>query len=652
MLALFGLPSIGSIVEGIVNFFFQDLARALVPDFLKNASVSTIKWLVAVPDPSSWTHVGQLEGDMRYLAVSLLSVSFTAAIVRYLVAGLSGSGHPLQALASTFMSAGMLVGYPWAASQMVAMVNTLTNTVLSIQIVGEGLQQTVGIMFGGALLVGSGGVFLALLVIVGVVLGAIMFALKVLLLLAFALLYVTGPLVIAVRPLPELAHLSRAWGTALLGISLVPIGWTILFAVAGSLSLDATSFGAVGKTGAVGGLPTHVAGVFAALLTFFLAVKLPFGVLSRLRGVLGGVGGGGHSESSSGGSGFQRVADANARLRSATLQTGRVVGLAAGALGAPAGGPAGAAMRAVGRLSGPLGLAASFAGGVIGNKVGGAGSRLVRSKAGKALSGSSRAQGLRERFARAGRVLSDAPRQARDAAHATDTSGRSRRSRPGARARTGARDNDRPSPGTRVENGPEERVANPRKGSTPLKTPQPKPRERDPSESADRQRTPQPKGEARKGGPERGPDGTRTEKRSDATAPYDRGAGKRAPLGGNESGHAGAAPRTSPQRPTKPANGQEKAPSGSAPKRKAAASEKPKRVGQTPSGVSSTGAQQHKQSSANQGSARTPRAPRTRASGSKSGSGASKTPRQSPPREAPGPGRLGWFRFKRANGRG
>jgi hypothetical protein len=25
-----GLPSIGSIVEGIVNFFFQDLTRALV----------------------------------------------------------------------------------------------------------------------------------------------------------------------------------------------------------------------------------------------------------------------------------------------------------------------------------------------------------------------------------------------------------------------------------------------------------------------------------------------------------------------------------------------------------------------------------------------------------------------------------------------
>ena len=62
MLALFGLPSIQSIVEGIVNFFFADVARALVPDFLKNASVATIKWLVALPDPTTWTHVARWRG--------------------------------------------------------------------------------------------------------------------------------------------------------------------------------------------------------------------------------------------------------------------------------------------------------------------------------------------------------------------------------------------------------------------------------------------------------------------------------------------------------------------------------------------------------------------------------------------------------------
>ncbi|MHB1539070.1 MAG: hypothetical protein ACYCUM_09585 [Solirubrobacteraceae bacterium] len=45
------------------------------------------------------------------------------------------------------------------------------------------MQRTVGVIFGGALTVGSGGVFLALLVIVGVVFATVMFVLKVLVLL-------------------------------------------------------------------------------------------------------------------------------------------------------------------------------------------------------------------------------------------------------------------------------------------------------------------------------------------------------------------------------------------------------------------------------------------------------------------------------------
>ncbi len=377
--ALLGLPSLKSIVEGIVNFFFGDLARALVPDFLKNASVATIKWLVGVPDPSTWTHVSQLEADMTYLAVSLLALSFTAAIVRYLLVGLTGAGHPLQALSSTVISAGLLVGYPWASHQVVAIVNTLTNAILSFPVVGAGLQRTVGVMFGSALLVGSGGVFLALLVIVGVVFAAVMFALKVLILLAFALLYVTGPLVISVRPLPELAHLSRAWATALLGVALVPAGWTILFAVAGALSLDATSFGST-HTGTLGGaLTAHIAGVFAALLTFYIALKLPLGVLSHLRGALPALGSGAGSSASGGkggGGGFQRVADTHARLRPNTLAAGRAAGLAAGVLGAPAGGPVGAAGRTASRLSAPLAASALAAGGAIGGAALASGGRL------------------------------------------------------------------------------------------------------------------------------------------------------------------------------------------------------------------------------------------------------------------------------------
>ncbi len=417
-LGLLGIPSIHSIVEGIVNFFFSTLAKALVPDFLKEASVATIKWLVAVPDPSTWTHVAQLQGDMTYLAVSLLGVSFTAATVRYLLVDLAGTGHPMQALGSTVGSAGALMVYSWATHQLVALVNTLTNAILSYPVVGNGLQRTVGLMFGGALLVGSGGVFAAVLVIVGVVLATVLFAMKVLVLLAYSLLYVTGVLVLGVRPLPEFAHLTRAWGTAIVGVSIIPIGWTILFAAAGALSLDATTVGAVGNTGLLGGLTSHIAGLFAALLTFWLALKLPLGVIGHLRGALGSVAGPSRAPAGGAGGGLPgqaRLSAANARLRAGTLQAGRVVGSAAGALGAPRGGAVGAGMRAGGRLAAPLGAAAGVAGAVAAGKAQGVARRLAGTRPGQALADSRFAKAATGRMRAAGLVLAGGRAQVRDA---------------------------------------------------------------------------------------------------------------------------------------------------------------------------------------------------------------------------------------------
>lgn len=361
--ALFGLPSVQSIVEGIVEFFFQDIAKALVPDFLKKASVASIKWLVAVPDPTAWPHVAQLESDMAALAGALLAVSFTAAIVRYLAVGIAGSGSPLQPLSSTVSSAAMIVGYTWAAHQTVAFVNALTGAILSFPVVGEGLQRTVGALFGGALLVGSGSLFFAVLAIVAVVFAAVMFAVKVLLLIGVAFVYVSGLLVIALRPLGETGPLARAWLSMVSTLALVPVGWTILFALAGALSLDATTLGSAGA----GGLPAHLEAALAAVMTFYLAAKLPLAALSQLRSSLAGMASGAHSGSASagsgsgGGRGVARVADAHARLRSGALQAGRAAGSAAGAVGAPAGGAVGAAARAAARLTSPVGYAAMTA---------------------------------------------------------------------------------------------------------------------------------------------------------------------------------------------------------------------------------------------------------------------------------------------------
>src|ERR1019366_5631043 len=277
-LAFLGLPSLHSIIEGIAKGFFGALAHALVPGWLKHGTVATIQHLVALPDPASWTHVGQLQGDMVYLGAMLLPVTLAVSTVRYWLLGFSGAAHPVGAVGRCIWVTFVLVAYRGFVEQAVAATNTLTHAIRGFPAVADGLQRIIGVLFGGALLSGAGGVFGAFLVIIGVVFAAGLFAAQGLPAVVLAVLSVAGPPLIAISAIPELSHLSRTWAHALMAVALVPIGWTVLFATAGALCLDATSF-----TGASGGLPGHVAAAFAGLITFVLAVKLPLMLLGELR---------------------------------------------------------------------------------------------------------------------------------------------------------------------------------------------------------------------------------------------------------------------------------------------------------------------------------------------------------------------------------
>jgi hypothetical protein len=404
--ALLGLPSLHSIIEGIANGFFGALASALVPGFLKHGTVATIQHLVALPDPGTWSHVGQLQGDMTYLAAMLMPVTLAVGTLRYWLVGFTGQAHPVAAVARCTWVTGVLVAYPWIVGQSVAATNTLTHAILGFPTVGAGLQRIIGVLFGGALLAGAGGVFGAFLVIVGVLFAAGLFAAQVLLTVALALLIVAGPPLIALSAIPELSHLARAWAHAVLATTLVPLGWTVLFATAGALCLDATSF-----TGGGAGLPGHVAAALAGLITFVLAVKLPwmlFGEIRRLLTATSFSGHGGRASAPSQAPGVERVSAAHARLRSAAFEgvpsLGRSVGRAAGAMGAPAGGPLGVARRSFAGAALRTGvLPATAAAGLAGARVG-RGKREGRERG-----------GVRQRFAHAGAILRDAPRDAKGA---------------------------------------------------------------------------------------------------------------------------------------------------------------------------------------------------------------------------------------------
>jgi hypothetical protein len=407
-LAFLGLPSLHSIIEAIANGFFGALANALVPGFLKHGTVATIQHLVALPDPDTWSHVHQLQGDMTYLAAMLMPVTLAVGTLRYWLIGFTGQAHPVAAVARCSWVTAVLVAYGWIVGQSVAATNTLTHAILGFPTVGDGLQRIIGVLFGGALLTGAGGVFGAFLVIIGVLFAAGLFAAQVLLTVVLALLIVAGPPLIALSAIPELSHLARGWAHALLATALVPIGWTILFATAGALSLDATSF-----TGGAQGLPGHIAAAFAGLITFVLAVKLPlmlFGELRRLFAAGSLSGHSGRATVPSGTPGVERVRAAHARLRSAALEgvpsLGRSVGRAAGAMGAPAGGPVGAARRGLAGAATRAGILPATAA---------AGVSLAGATASRGAKPRRERPGVRERLSRAGAIVRDAPSDARAA---------------------------------------------------------------------------------------------------------------------------------------------------------------------------------------------------------------------------------------------
>jgi hypothetical protein len=343
------LPSVGGLLHGIVGGLFGALLSALTPGFLRHADINTLRWLVMVPnaaDTTAWPTVGRLEQDMVWVAGAILPTALIVGTLRDSMLSLASRAHPASSLVQFTTAVFCLLVYRFAVMNGVAFVNVLTDTMLSWPVVAQGLHRTVLVMFGGSLLVGQGGAFLALLGLVALVFALTLFMLKVLLLVVLAVLFVAGPLFISLLPLPALGHLAQAWLLGLLGLCLIPVGWCVIFATAGAFSLDVTNIGGGAH------IEGRVLGAFAALATFYLAYKWPLLVLGHVRGALGGLGvrtsgggAGGGGGGLSGGTLAARATRARRRLHAAMLTGGRGLGAAAGALGAPAGGPVGAGAR-------------------------------------------------------------------------------------------------------------------------------------------------------------------------------------------------------------------------------------------------------------------------------------------------------------------
>jgi hypothetical protein len=440
------LPSIGELLNAIVNGLFGALLSALTPSFLKHADVHTLEWLVALPnvaDASIWPTVGHLQQDMVWVAGAMLPTALVIAATRDTALSLGLRAHPANALLRVLGAVFWLVLYRFSVQNGVAFVNVLTHTMLSWPIVSQGLHRTVLVLFGGSILTGAGGAFLGLLGLVALVFAVCLFALKVLLLIVLAVLFVSGPLLIALTPLPAVGHLAQAWVLALVGICLIPVGWCIIFATAGAISLDVTNLGDGAHIG------SRIVGAFAALATFYIAFKWPLMALGHVRGSLGVLGvrpvGSGAGALSDGALAV-RAQGARARLQASMLAGGRGIGLAAGALGAPRGGLAGLA----GRQARPYVATAAASGAIA------AGPPRART----------RPTTVGERIARAGDVLLGTPARMRAAwiASARPSSRASRRAPYPKRRSRGLRGGERaaqPAQGARPDRSGGARAARP-----------------------------------------------------------------------------------------------------------------------------------------------------------------------------------------------
>ena len=453
-LALLGFPSVEEVVRKVVDLVFGALSQALLPDFLRDGTVDAINWLIAVPNPANselWPNVARLEQDMAALGFGLLGLTFVVAAVRYTLAGVTGGPHPLIALAHAVGATGALVAYHWAFANAVALVNTITHEILVWPVVAQGLGRTVKVLFGGSLLVGSGSVFLSLLALVAIFFAVSLFVMKVAVLMLAAILYVAGPAVIGLYPLPEAARFTRLWLYAAIAVVLVPLGWCVIFATAGALALDVTSFGDLGSQGTASVVGAKTTGAFAGLLMFAFAAVWPF-KLSRHLGGLPGPGARPAPTAGSASIGAGRVRAAQARLRAGAMAGGAVLGRAAGAAGAPRGGVAGVVTRRGSALR------TRFAGPSAGARPGSADAGSSRSRASSGHVGTSETSprsGVRvaERARAVRDVVREGPREIREAVAAAQSGDPGRRAdhAPSAGARSeGASERRRPMPGSRA----------------------------------------------------------------------------------------------------------------------------------------------------------------------------------------------------------
>jgi hypothetical protein len=289
---------------GFVTNLLAGIADALIPDWLAKEALNFVAWVVSVPNYAAggdgaggyaFGGVNTLRGVLTWVGVTLIPLTLTVAIGR---ASLGvGNDHPIAPFTRALSSIALVLLYPFLWTQLATGANELTRSIIRIPAVEQGLNKQFEFIVGAGALRGVP-MLGALLLLIAAALLIGLVVLKLMILVAGALLYVTGVLMPGIAATERGHAITQAWITATVGLLAIPVIWTVVFAIGALLMNDAgTAAGAVAGSGKlkelIGGLMLAVGSIAATAVALKIATTLASVVVGQVGGALALAGGGG-----------------------------------------------------------------------------------------------------------------------------------------------------------------------------------------------------------------------------------------------------------------------------------------------------------------------------------------------------------------------
>lgn len=297
-----GIKKAGEVVLGPLKLGVEEIARLiatvvgaladlLVPKSFVRAGIDGVRWLVALPPVGApvdnrglatsvrMPHLLELRQTLTWIGVTLLPLGLVISAGRAMLAPTVDGEGPIELVARALAAGAALLVYDWAWGVLVRLVRLLTDALLALPWVDDGIERMLETLLigGGAGTVVAAEFVVPLLIAVagGALLGLLL--VHVGLEVVTALVYALGGLVLGLSGTQLGRRLLAGWLIAVTAVVVLPLLWTVVFVTGAALMLDA---GPAGGSG-FGGFVAQLFNVAAALAVFWLAIKLALGVFRQ-----------------------------------------------------------------------------------------------------------------------------------------------------------------------------------------------------------------------------------------------------------------------------------------------------------------------------------------------------------------------------------